>query len=416
MKAIASNKLATETQSTQRTQKIQSMFSLSPLRLRGKSFFMAASILIATTAHADITIKAANKLPFARPSQTIELKGIDIAALNVKDLHMVHVKDQSGKELLTQAVDTDFDELHKPDIVIFQSDFAPNESKTFTVSAGEKIEYKPEDFKAYGRFNRERFDDYVWENDRIAHRTYGKALITWKGEPLTSSSIDIWSKRTPKMVVDQWYMVDNYHHDNGEGYDDYSAGATRGDGGDGLWAADKLWVASNFVDSHTLAAGPIRVMFELMYDAFDVNGTPVTEIRRISLDAGQNLDHYEIKYQPKAPGQPLTAAIGLRKMPGDKKDFNAEHGWLSKWEKMEKNGGMQGVAVVIDPKLIEKQTEDKQNDLILTKVSPDTNSVSYWAGFCWDKFGPFKDDATWKTYVDQSAQGAASPIEVNVAP
>ncbi len=157
-------------------------------------------------------------------------------------------------------------------------------------------------------------------------------------------------------------------------------------------------------------------MFELFYDAFDVNGNPVSEIRRISLDAGQNLDHYQITYQPKTAGAPLTAAIGLRKMPGDTKEFNAEHGWLSKWEKMEGRGGMQGVAVVINPALIVKQTEDKLNDLILTKVSPGSNSVSYWAGFCWDKFGPFQDEAAWKTYVDQSAQGAASPIEVTVAP
>src|SRR5581483_4715448 len=170
-----------------------------------KLFCTALSTLIATTAFADVTIKATNKLPIERKSQTIELKGSD---LGVKSLNTVHVKDSSGKELLVQTVDTDFDELHKPDIVIFQSDFGPNESKTFTVSSGEKIEYKPDDFKAYGRFVRERFDDFAWENDKIAHRTYGTALITWKGEPLTSSSIDIWSKSTSRMVIDEWYMVD----------------------------------------------------------------------------------------------------------------------------------------------------------------------------------------------------------------
>ena len=66
--------------------------------------------------------------------------------------------------------------------------------------------------------------------DRIAHRTYGRALETWKGEPLTSSAIDIWAKRVARPVVNEWYMSDNYHHDSGEGCDDYSAGASRGDG------------------------------------------------------------------------------------------------------------------------------------------------------------------------------------------
>ena len=49
---------------------------------------------------------------------------------------------------------------------------------------------KKEQYKAFGRFVRERFDDFTWENDKVAHRTYGKALETWKGEPLTSSTID----------------------------------------------------------------------------------------------------------------------------------------------------------------------------------------------------------------------------------
>ena len=46
--------------------------------------------------------------------------------------------------------------------MIFQADFGASESKTFTVSGGGKVEYKPEDFKAHGRFVRERFDDLNW--------------------------------------------------------------------------------------------------------------------------------------------------------------------------------------------------------------------------------------------------------------
>jgi len=58
-----------------------------------------------------------------------------LAALAEKDLMKLHVRDSSGKEVLSQAVDTDYDDYHKPDVLIFQSDFAPNETKTFTVTA-----------------------------------------------------------------------------------------------------------------------------------------------------------------------------------------------------------------------------------------------------------------------------------------
>jgi hypothetical protein len=142
---------------------------------------------------ASLSVTAENPLPIARASQTIELTVSQLEPLGTKDLATVHVKDSAGKELLVQAVDTDGDAYRRPDIVIFQSDFAASEKKSFTVSTGAKQVYSKEQYKAFGRFVRERFDDFAWENDRIAHRTYGKALETWEGEPLSSSTIDIWS-------------------------------------------------------------------------------------------------------------------------------------------------------------------------------------------------------------------------------
>jgi hypothetical protein len=369
-------------------------------------------------ATSQLVVTAVNKLSFARSNQTIELTAAQLAPVGEKNLAKIHVRDAAGNELICQAVDTDYDAYHQPDIVIFQSDFGPNETKTFTVEAGAKQEFKPEQFKAFGRFARERFDDFAWENDRIAHRTYGQALETWAGEPLCSSSIDIWSKRTTRMVINEWYLADNYHADEGEGADFYSAGSSRGAGGDGLWAADRLWVSRNFVNSRVLANGPIRVLFELEYAPFEVNGVSVSEVKRISLDAGQQLDHYQSIYKtfsrPDRPPVTLTAAIGLKKVNGEQKELNAAHGWFLKWEDMEEKAGQQGLAIVFDPTLFVNQTEDKLNQLVITRVS-DGNTASYWAGFCWDKAGQFADSAAWKKYVDEFALGLASPIEVKIS-
>ena len=357
-----------------------------------------------TFAANQLTVTALNKLPLARSSQTIELTGEQLAPLGAKDLNTVHVKDSAGKELLAQAVDTDGDAYRKADIVIFQADFAANETKTFTVTTGGKQEFSKEQFKAFGRFVRERFDDFAWENDRIAHRTYGKALETWDGEPLSSSTIDIWSKRAARMVINDWYLADHYHTDTGEGADYYSAGLSRGCGGNGLWAADRLWTSRNFVNSRVLANGPIRVMFELEYAPFQVDNISVSEVKRVTLDAGSQLDRFQSTYkQFTRPGQAqkLTTGIGLKKTGGEQVEANAERGWLLKWEKVEKNAGNQGLAIIVDPKTLEKQTEN--------------NVASYWAGFCWDKAGQPTDAAAWKKYVDEFAQGAASPVEVSVA-
>ncbi len=370
---------------------------------------------LSNAATKQLTVKAVNKLQFMRPNQTIELSARELAPLGEKDLEKIHVRDSAGKDLLCQAVDTNGD--YAPDLVIFQSDFAAGESKTFTVTTGEKQVYTKDQFKAYGRFVRERFDDFAWENDRIAHRTYGKALETWQKEPLASSAIDIWSKRTSHLLINDWYMLDNYHSDAGEGADFYSAGLSRGCGGDGLWAGDRLWVSRNFVQSRVLANGPIRVMFELTYEPFEVNGVSVGEVKRVTLDAGQNLDHYQSLFTPfTRPEKPvtLTAGIGLKKVKGERTELNAERGWLVKWEPMESNAGNQGLALIFDPKLFEKTTEDKLNLLVLEKV-PDDGRVSYWAGFNWDKSGQFADEAAWGTYVDQFAQGQLSPIEISVS-
>jgi hypothetical protein len=363
----------------------------------------------------DLGFRAVNTLSIARARQTIELTANDLAPLGEKDMNRIHVRDSSGKELLSQAVDTDYDELHRPDIVIFQADFKPNETRTFVVSAGKKHEYTKDDFKAYGRFVRERFDDFAWENDLIAHRTYGKALITWKGEPLTSSAIDIWSKRTSKLVINDWYMIDNYHADAGEGMDDYSAGATRGCGGSGIWANNQLFVSTNFVDSRVLANGPIRIMFELVYEAFDVNGTKVSQTLRISLDAGSQLDHFQSFYNLPGDNTPLAVAIGLKKVKDEQPELNAGHGWLAIWEPMEKNQGMQGVAAVFDSQQFDKQAEDKQNNLIVLKPGT-AKPVSYWAGFAWDRAGKITSAGAWKKYVDEFASSLRSPIEISVIP
>ncbi len=361
-----------------------------------------------------LTVKAVNNLGIVRPSQTIELSARQLAPLGEKDLRKIHVKDTAGKELLCQAVDTDGD--YHPDEVVFQADFAAGESKSFAVTVGKKWDYTKDQFKAYGRFVRERFDDFAWENDRIAHRTYGKALETWKEEPLTSSAIDVWVKRVPYLVINGWYMLDNYHVDHGEGADFYSAGATRGNGGDGLWAGDKLWASKNFVNSRVLACGPIRVLFELTYEPFDVNGAKVSEVRRISLDAGQNLDHYQVTYKPER-STALTVGIGIKKKDVTQTDAKISRCSLTTWEQLrdDKLGGSHlGQVIVLDPKLLVKTAEDNLNYLVLAKASKD-NNISYWAGFGWDKSGQFADYDAWKMYADQFSQGALSPIEVTVS-
>ena len=386
------------------------------MNLLCKNSAIAALIMLPLASHAELLeVTATNTLPMARASQTIEISAAALAPLAAKSLNLIHVRSSVGKELLCQALDTNGDALRAFDAVIFQADFAAGETKTFSLTVGPKQVYTKEQFKAFGRFVRERFDDFAWENDRIAHRTYGAALETWKGEPLTSSTIDIWSKRSPRMVINDWYLADDYHVDHGEGADFYSAGLSRGCGGSGLWANDQLWVSRNFTASNVLANGPIRVLFELEYPPYSVNGVNVAETKRISLDAGQQFDRFESHYKVAGGSLDLIAGFGLKKVPGEVVESNASQGWLAKWEKMDKGAGYQGLAVITAPGDFIKPVEDKLNQLVLAKVSAE-NVATYWAGFCWDKANTFTDAKAWKSHVSEFAQGLVSPIVVKVAP
>ena len=184
-----------------------------------------------------------------------------------------------------------------------------------------------------------------------------------------------------------------------------------------MWTADKLWVSRNFVDSHVLANGPIRVLFELDYEPFNVNGISVGEVKRVSLDAGSQFDNFKSSYkQYTRPGQTqkLTTGIGLKKLAGELLEKDAAGGWMSKWEKVAKNNGNQGLAIIVDPKQWVKDGEDELNHLVLASTA-EGDTVSYWAGFCWDKAGQFTTPEAWKQHVDEFAQGLASPIETTVA-
>jgi len=364
-----------------------------------------------STAAATVTVR--NPIDLARTSETVSLGAADLkAALGVDDVRTVHVAD-GPQEVLTQAIDLNDD--GKFDQLIFQTDIGPGATKTFVLSVGARQIPKLEDFKAYGRFARERRDDFAWENDRLAHRMYGAALETWAQEPLTSSTVDVWSKRVRRLIINEWYTVDDYHRDTGTGADFYSAGKSRGCGGNGIWSGDKLYPSANFRASRVLANGPIRVMFELSYEPWDAAGVKVSEVKRITLDAGQNLDHFESIYRVEGGGTIATHAAGIKKQPGSVVTTSKDTGVMRVWEPVQvKGNGNEGLAVIVDPAQVVEFTEADGNYLTVAKV-PAGNMASYYAGFGWDRSGDFAGMADWDAYVAQAARRLRAPLVVTMA-
>src|SRR5262249_23807447 len=92
--------------------------------------------------------------------------------------------------------------------LLFQTDLAPRETRKFYIlDAPALAAVPPPIVKTFARYVPERHDDFAWESDRTAHRMFGKALETWQAEPLTSSGVDVWIKRTRNLVVNDMYRT-----------------------------------------------------------------------------------------------------------------------------------------------------------------------------------------------------------------
>jgi hypothetical protein len=86
---------------------------------------------------------------------------------------------------------------------------------------------------------------------------------------------------------------------------------------------------------------------------------------------------------------------------------------LTIWEPVEKNLGMQGLAVVDDPSAVDKVDEDKLNHLVILKPGVST-PITYWAGFAWDRAGQITSAESWKAYIDQFVERLRSPIDISI--
>jgi len=349
-----------------------------------------------------------------------EKRGPETVVLALRDLEtIVHgivpqktlVFDAAGKAVRSQLIDSDGDEAL--DQLVFQSDFGPSETKSFQLRSGERSHSPRDDFKVYGRFVRERHDDFAWENDLVAHRMYGPDLETYKKEPLVSSGIDVWSKKTPRLLINEWYMTDDYHQDKGDGADFYSVGKSRGCGGLGIWAGGKLHVSRNFVSSRVLANGPIRLIFELSYAPWDAGGVRVGETKRITLDAGTPFNQFQSTFTKQA--RPISVALGIAKHPGASVKAEAKSGFLQTWEPVkEGQNGNLGCAIVLPPGVAADPQQSDTDTLLVTQVKA-PEPLTYHVGSTWDRGGRVANALAWEGEVRALSSRIGAPLRVSLS-
>ena len=360
-----------------------------------------------------VVVKVQNSASAVRLGETVAVAIADLRKVAPSlDPGKIVVLDDKRKPVLSQLVDADGDDT--PDELLFQTDLGGKESKTFSVEAGTRATLKSDEYRAYGRFVRERHDDFAWENDRVAHRMYGPGLETWKKEPLTSSGIDVWVKKARRLVVNEWYMTDDYHRDNGDGADFYSVKTSRGCDGIAIFVKDKPAVSRNFVTSRVLAQGPIRVMFELDYAPFDAGaGVKVAETKRITLDAGSGFNRIASTFKVEGKVPALGVGVGIGKHKGA--DLKTDKHWTRTWEPLPDGNGNLGCAVVLPAATATTIRSTDLDTFIVAKATPGVPFV-YYMGSDWSKrAGGPADAAGWTKAVEEQARDIAAPVKVTLS-
>lgn len=373
---------------------------------------MFVVLLLAGFNFAQVNINVTNNATVERIGETVTVDWDDLVKLNPNIKPNLVSVSENGKKLVTQTIDANNDGT--PEKLIFQVDFKAGERiKSLAVEASAS---PTATVKTFGRFVPERMDDFAWENDRVAFRTYGKTLE----KELVSSGIDVWAKRTRDLVINDWFKGGDayYHTDNGKGLDFYSVKKSRGCGGAGIWDGKKLHVSRNYVSHKVLANGPIRTQFELHYEPWDVNGVKVSEHKRFTIDAGQNFYRVESFYDALDDLRDIDIAVGIAKHEPDfKGETDKGRTWVSLWETNEKNGSL-GCAIVAEPATFQSFKEygnefDFPMNLAIVAAKPD-KVAKYYIGAGWSRSGDFADKKAWLDYVENFSQRAASPLVATV--
>ncbi|RYJ37598.1 hypothetical protein NU08_3372 [Flavobacterium anhuiense] len=364
-------------------------------------------------------ITVANNLKVDREFETIELTKKSLGLNADSKLENYAVKEIGSNTFLeTQTVDNDGD--GKADALLFQPKIKASSKQDFEVLVGTNPSASKV-ISCYSRFVPERTDDYAWENNKVAFRTYGpvaQKMVEDKipGGTLTSG-IDAWLKRVDYPIINKWYEkatngTGTYHRDTGEGLDNFHVGDSRGVGGIAVNVDGKYYFSKNFISWKTITTGPIRTSFILTYADWDAKGNKITESKLISLDYGSQLSRFEINITGT---KQIATGLTLH----DKKGTigtNVKEGWLSYWEPIDDSEI--GIGLVAPKNTLlsfdNHVTDEKDLSNLYGNISVKNNKAIYYVGFGWKKGSPFQTKEEWEKYLSSFAEKINNPLVVKV--
>lgn len=381
-------------------------------------FLCITSLLLTFSSCSDSGLKfsVSNKSDFDRIEELVEipLSKID-KQLEIKDGEVLNIVDSEGNIVVSQIT---YDKK-----IIFQPQLKSGETKDFKFVSAPSQKFEP---RVYANYHPERYGDMAWENDKVGFRFYGKPLEEIQAP---TNGLDLWYKRTAKLVLDDWYKNDiskvaSYHKDHGEGCDPYAVGRTLGGGSMSPVVDDVLLMNSNFISHELLENGPLRSTFKLVYPSININNKELEEVKVIRLDAGSQLTKISQEYSTNDQRDHFNVAAGfVKRSEGDKTIYEKGKNYMVYQEPSTDENGqiflglivLQGIERVdvnsysyVNP--INNKIENHANTLAYITYMPGAPAV-YYTGFGWNKFG-FENIDKFEKYVSDFSKSLKQPLLV----
>ncbi len=365
---------------------------------------VSAVCLLSCSSRQAVTVVVENDSELPRTCETVELDFKTLAS-EVEELTEDNavVLDAEGVQLPVQV----YTERHGRELLIFQATVPAGGTMEYTVTAGVR---EPYDTLAYSRYVPERADDYAYENNLVAGRIYGPALA----DPRTFGP-DIWLKSTDRLIIDEWYAKNDYHHNYGEGMDCYKVANTLGGGALAPYVGDRIIIGDNYAEQERICNGPVRTKAVLKYDEINVDGNLVTTVKEISLDANSRFlktstwfDAVSIQEIPVVLGAVMHDVVA--RTDGD--HYIAFTEKASDSSDPERDGNI-SVGLVVDAAEQGVEAATMDGHAVLKAVATSGKRFDVWTGSGWSQ-GGIESPEAWADAVKDFAYAQAHPLKVTV--
>lgn len=365
---------------------------------------VSAVCLLSCSSRQAVTVVVENDSELPRTCETVELDFKTLAS-EVEGLTEDNavVLDAEGVQLPVQV----YTERYGRELLIFQATVPAGGTMEYTVTAGVR---EPYDTLAYSRYVPERADDYAYENNLVAGRIYGPALA----DPRTFGS-DIWLKSTDRLIIDEWYAKNDYHHNYGEGMDCYKVANTLGGGALAPYVGDRIIIGDNYAEQERICNGPVRTKAVLKYGEINVDGNLVTTVKEISLDANSRFlktstwfDAVSIQEIPVVLGAVMHDVVA--RTDGD--HYIAFTEKASDSPDPERDGNI-SVGLVVDAAEQGVEAATMDGHAVLKAVATSGKRFDVWTGSGWSQ-GGIESPEAWADAVKDFAYAQAHPLKVTV--